>query len=219
MTVSRVRLIAVAALSLLIVGGCSVPGKGDPGVVAVYRGNVITEDNVLALDKVMSGELLAPPIAGEDLTLLLIGPQVVACAEQHGYGEYLTNDALASRARQWVSYTKQGRPIDVTVTPDGLGVVRVVEAINLLMHDPGDGFICLFAVLQDVEENAVISPRYGDFTMEAFSESIRDIDDYIQAHETELSFAQFLFWKGVDGFGLVEEGPVLAKRPEWISSE
>ncbi len=208
MTVSRFRFFAVAALSLLILGGCAVPGKGEPGVLAEYHDYVITDDDITAIQDAMD-ELFSGPNAGEDLTLLLIGPAVVGFAEQIGYKDDLSDEAIAERARQWVAYASQGQVGETTVTSAGLRVVRYVYALNLVMHD-ANGTLALINLVEDIEENAVFSPRYGDFTMEYFSASIQAISDYIAAHSTELSFAQFVMWKDINGFNLNE-------RPEWIS--
>jgi hypothetical protein len=209
MTVSRLRPLAVAVVTLIVLGGCAVPGKGEPGVAAEYRGNVITDQNITELRDVMGDELYSAPQAGEDLTLLLVGPDAVTFVEQLGYD--LSDDYVAGRAQQWISYSSKGQINDAVVTPACLAVVRVVDALNIMMHD-ADGLLALRSLVSDIEQNATFSPRYGDFSMENFSASIQAISDYIDQHETELSFAQFTLWQRVNGFNL-------SARPEWVSSE
>lgn len=206
MVVSRVR-VAVAIAGVLLLGGCAVPGKGEPGVVATYRGHVITDDDITALHNAMD-ELFSAPNVGEDLTLLLIGSEVVAIAEDVGYD--LSEEHVEDRAQAWVSYATWGQGGQVTLSSAAFEVVKVVEALNLVVHD-ADGTLALVALVQDIEDNGVFSPRYGDFTLDNFSESVGAISDFITTYETELSIAEFTAWRNINGFSVT--------RPDWVSSE
>jgi len=205
MTFSRLRRVALVLVAALALGGCGVPGKGDPGVVATYRDRVITDRDITAVYNALD-DLCAHPHAGEDLTLLLLGPEVVAIADELGLG--MTDEQLLDVSDLWIAYWSQGRS-GCTVTADAVEVVRIVEAINLLMHD-ADGVTALFGLVQDIEAYATISPRYGDFTLESFTESVHAISAFIEENELMLSAAQFSAWKDVNGFDM-------ADQPDWIS--
>lgn len=206
MTLSRFRAVALVATALLVLGGCAVPGKGEPGVVATYRDRVITDSDITTVQLSLN-DLYSGPNAGEDLTLLLMGQDAVAIADELGYGQ--TDQELLDMAGIWIAYATKGQVTDIKVTPRAIEVVRVVEAINLLMHDP-DGLIALTALVKDIEENSTISPRYGAFTVAAFGDSVDSISKFITKNEIDLSIAQFSVWKDVNGF-------VMTDQPDWIS--
>jgi hypothetical protein len=206
MTFSPLRTLALVAAALLALGGCAVPGMGEPGVAAVYRDRIVTDGDITSIRHAMD-DLYSGPNSGEDLTLLLIGPEVIAIADQLDLS--LTDDQLLEQAGIWITYATEGQVTDLGVTPGALEVVRIVEDVNLLMHDP-DGLIALTGLVQDIEDNSTISPRYGDFTLENFSNSVATISKYITENETGLSFAQFVVWKDINGF-------VMTNQPDWIS--
>ncbi|MCJ7826962.1 MAG: hypothetical protein MUP36_01800 [Demequinaceae bacterium] len=151
MTFMKFRGLVVTAAALLILGGCAVPGKGEPGIAAVYHDRVITEADISAV-RLGLNELESGPNAGEDLTLLLIGPQVVAFAEDLGYG--MTDEQIQTRADQWISMVTKGRTLNATITSGGGEVVRVIESMSLIMHD-ADGQLALIRLVQDIEKNAM----------------------------------------------------------------
>ncbi len=205
MTVSSLRSVTLMATALLVMGGCAVPGKGEPGVAAEYRDRVITEDDVTAI-RTGFDDLHTWVDAGEDLTLLLIGPEVVATAEQHELG--MTDDEVRSAANLWVSFVEGpwAEP-----SPGAKEIVRVVMSIFLLMEEPsGEGLEALFKLARDVEAHTVASPKYGEFTLTSFAESISAIIQYTEENQTGLGPAEFIVFKEVNGFSAMD-------GPDWIS--
>ena len=207
MKISRFRALALVTVAALVLGGCAAPGQGQPGVAAVFHDRVITNANIEALRAGLN-DLYSGPNAGEDVTLLLIGPEVVALADQLGLG--LTDAQLKSEAELWIAYATQGQVTPTTISPGAIEIVRVVEAINLLMHN-ADGELALIKLVTDVEANTVASPRYGKFTLKNFTTSIAAISKYIDDNSQGLAGAEYTQWKDVNGFDVTN-------TVDWISN-
>lgn len=208
MTANPLRSLPLIAVALLALAGCAVPGKGEPGVVAVYHDREITDADITAIRLGMN-ELCSGPNSGEDLTLLLLGPEVVALAEDLGYG--MTDEQLATQAEIWVSYENDPLCLNTELTTGALEVVRVVQYVAILMHEV-DGTLALIELVTDIDENATVSPRYGDFTLESFIDTIRVIEQDISDNTLVYGPAQFVAWKEINGFSVTDQ-------PDWISGE
>jgi hypothetical protein len=203
MTLSPLRTLAFVGALTLVLTGCAVPGEGAPGVAAVYRDRVITTADVNDLYTALDA-LYSRPHPGEDLTLLLIGPEAVTIAESLGVN---LSDAVARRdALLWMS-SQQGDLVEPT--PAVLEVAREVWAISYLINDP-DGLGALILLIQDVAANTVTSPRYGTFTLEGFSTSIGEISDFLATNGSGLGPAQWVAYRNVDGF-------TAEAVPDWLT--
>lgn len=199
------RAVALVAAVLCVVGGCAVPGKGDPGVAATYRDRVITEDDIASIHSGFE-DLSTEVDVGEDLTLLLIGPAVIEAAERRGFS--LTDDEATTAANLWVSFL-QGTWVEPTT--EVKEIVREVKAIAFLMDIPsGTGLEALEDVVKEVEANTVANPRYGDFTLVNFLGSLDSIYQYIDQNQADLGSSAFIMFKDVNGFSV-------AYDPDWIS--
>ena len=158
--VSRRIARVVAVLATLVLAACAVPGQGDPGVAATYGDRVVTNQQVLDYDQAFAD--LGTPATGPGvaLTLLLLGPEVIAAAEDRGFT--VTDDEAMIAAKAWMRYADR----DGTPTSDALDVVRAELAlIELLTTDAG--FAALEEITRGIEDDAVISPRHGAFTQGA----------------------------------------------------
>jgi hypothetical protein len=203
MTLSRLQPLALAGALVLLLSGCSVSGDGAPGVAAIYRDRVVTNDDVNQIYSALD-TLYSRPHPGEDLTLLLIGPEAVSIAQSLGVD--LSDPIARQDALLWMS-AQQGAQVEPDATV--LEVTREVRAIAYIINDP-DGLVALLRLVQDVEENTIASPRYGTFSLENFSDSIGEISDYLANDGPALGPAQFIAYRNVDGF--TAEAP-----PEWFA--
>ena len=203
MTLLRRRIVgAVAVLAALALSACAVPGQGDPGVAATYGDKVITNEQVVAMSKGYADLGAAPSGAGEALTMLLIGPDLVAKAEKLGMNA--SESKVQTAAEKWIAYNQQGG----TVTPEGLELVRDLLAVFYLLTSK-EGIAVLEQAALDAEEGVVASPRYGEFTVAQYSITVNEgITDVVAAGDT-LGALAFTPFQQVSGFA----GAV----PTWVS--
>jgi hypothetical protein len=205
MTHRAPRLLALGAAAVLALSGCATPGNGDPGVATTYRDRVITQADVTEVEAILR-DLGSPTHPGEALTLLLIGPEAVAIAQD--LGVEFTEAGLRADALMWMSAMKAPQ---VEPSPEVLELILQVRSIAYLMNDQeGDGVTQMIALVTDIQENSTTSPRYGNFTLKNFAESKSEIDEFVVENQQGLLGAIFLAYKDVDGFSAIS-------RPEWIS--
>jgi hypothetical protein len=193
---------AVAALATLALSACAVPGQGDPGVAATYGDRVITNQQVLNYGQAFVDLGTPATSPGVPLTLLLLGPEVIAAAEEEGFT--VTDVEAKIAARAWMHYADR----DGVPTPDALEVVRAELALIELLTTE-EGFAALEEITRGVENEAVVSPRNGAFTKQQFEATI--IDALNQAVSEKLGTDRVIFvaFYQVDG----TTGGV----PSWIS--
>ncbi len=200
--VSQRIAIAVAALATLTLSACAVSGQGDPGVAATYGDRVVTNQQVLDYGKVFVDFGTPATGPGVALTLLLLGPDLLSAAQEHGFT--VTDDEVTIAARVWARYGGQ----DGDPTPGMLAIAREELAlIHLLKTDAG--FAAVQEITRNVEDSAVISPRYGAFSGARFEQTI--VAALNEAISKELGTARVLFaaFYQLDGF----TQPI----PAWVS--
>jgi len=202
MTHLRPWPLAVVGALALVLTGCAVPGGGSPSVAAIYRDRVITTADVDDLFVTLDA-LGSQPDPGQDLTLLLIGPEAVTIAESLGVS--ISDDIARQDALMWMYV--EGSDL-AEPTPAMLEVTREVLAIAVIASDP-QGSVALMNLVQDVQANTVANPRYGTFTLDNFSSSIQDISDFLMQGGSSLGPAEFIAFMDVDGFST-------GARPEWM---
>ena len=203
MTLLRRRVVgAVAVLAALGLSACAVPGQGDPGVAATYGDRVVTNEQVVAMSKGYADLGTAPSGAGEALTMLLIGPDLVAEAERLGMSA--TDAKVQKAAEQWIAYNQQGG----AVTPEARELVHDLLAVFYLLTST-EGIAVLEKAGRDAEAGVVASPRYGEFTLAQYSATVNSgITDVVAAGDT-LGTLAFTPFQQVSGFA----GAV----PTWVS--
>jgi len=200
--VSRRIAAAAAALAILALSACAVPGQGDPGVAGTYGDRVVTNQQVIDTSRAFLDLGTSVDGNGAPLTLLLIGPDLISDAEKLGFR--VTEDELQSRADQWVAYAQHGGE----VTPAGLEVVHELMALLFLLTSD-EGAAALEQVADDAEAGIVASPRYGTFTRSRFDQAV--VAGINEAGDTPStpSAIFFIAFRQVNGF----DNPV----PAWIS--
>src|SRR5450759_1225085 len=119
MTLVRRRVVgAIAVFATLALSACAVPGQGDPGVAATYGDRVVTNQQVLDMNQAYTDLGTSSAAVGAPLTLLLVGPDLVAEATRLGMN--LSDEKVQTAAESWIAYNKNGG----TVTPEALQLVR-----------------------------------------------------------------------------------------------
>ena len=203
MTLLRRRIVgAVAVLAVLALSACAVPGQGDPGVAATYGDRVVTNEQVVAMSKAYADVGTAPSGAGEALTMLLLGPDLVAEAERLGMN---ASDAkLQKAAEKWIANNQQGG----TVTPEALELVRDLLAVYYLLTST-DGIAVLEQAGRDAEAGVVASPRYGEFTVAQYSATVNGGINDVVAGKSSLGELVFTAFRQVNGFA--------SAVPTWVS--
>lgn len=200
--VSRLRLTALALAATISLTACGAPGHGDPGVAAVYRDKVITQDDVFAVSDALDG-LYQSPHPGEALTLILIGPGAVAIAEEAGF--VLSDQDLISNAAAWQLASKG---LSTTPTRTQIELIRVTQSLEYI-NSEAELIPKLIALAQDIEANTVASPRTGQFLFVNFGATMGEAATLELELEGQL-VPGFIAYKDVDGFTAEE-------RPDWIS--
>jgi hypothetical protein len=193
---------AAAALATLALAACAVPGQGDPGVAATYGDRVVTNQDVLDYEQAFVDLGTPTTSPGVALTLLLLGPEVIAAAEERGFT--VSDDEGMIAAKAWMRYAdREGKP-----TPGALEVVRTELAlIDLLTTE--SKYAALKEISLGIEDDAVISPRHGPYTQDQLEATI--IDALNVAVDEQLGTEDLLFvaFYQVDG--------TTGELPSWIS--
>jgi hypothetical protein len=200
--VSRRIAVAVAALATLALAACSVPGQGDPGVAATYGDRVVTNQQVLDMSQAYADLGTAPGGVGEPLTMLLLGPDLIAEAEELGL---VVSDAkLQNAAENWIAYNERGG----TVTPEALTLVHDLLAVFYLLTSD-EGVAVLEQAGIDAEAGVVASPRYGAFTNAAYYATLLNGYNEVTNDSGALGVLLFVPFGQVNGFA--------GEIPSWIS--
>jgi hypothetical protein len=203
MTLLRRRIVgAVAILATLALSACAVPGQGDPGVAATYGDRVVTNQQVLDMNQAYVDLGTASSGAGEPLTMLLLGPDLIS--EANNLGMVMSDEKLTTAAREWIAYNQHGG----TVTPESLELVHDLYALFYLLTST-NGNAVLEQVGSDAQAGVVASPRYGAFTSAQYIQSINAGINDVVAGKATLGDLLFVPLKQVSGFA----GP----SPTWIS--
>ncbi len=203
MTVLRRRIVgAIAVFAALALSACAVPGQGKPGIAATYGDRVVTNQQVLDMSRAYVDLGTAPKSAGEPLTMLLLGPDLVAEAENMGMN--LTDDKVENAAEDWIAYNQNGG----TVTPEVLELVRDLYSLFYLFAST-DGVAILEKAGADAEAGVVASPRYGAFTSAQYIKTVNAGLNDVIAGKAALGDLLFVPFKQVSGFASVS--------PTWVS--
>jgi len=200
MTQSRVRRLIAATVTAaaLTVSGCAVPGQeADPGVAAQYDARTLTNAQVNDVYQawVVDTEGAEVPTQRRSIiTIELMAPQLVVAAEEAGYP--ISDDQALTYAIQWIRFAgiEEGEPSQQLVE-----TVRAIFALAVLAVVEPE-LETLRQIAQDVEDNAVFSPRSGEFSTETFLTSVTSALDYAASQ----NLGPFFFTAFVNVNGLVE---------------
>lgn len=169
MTVAHIRrLLAVATLSVLALTACAVPGQeGAPGVAAIYHGATITNEQVESVYQAWVVDTEARDTANrrQVLTIELLRPQLLEAAAELGY-EVKREDA-EEYARQWLRFHGLGGE----PSEEMIDATHGIFALALIAFSQPD-YSVLTEIAEDVEANAVLSPRSGVFSAQTFLASV-----------------------------------------------
>lgn len=203
MTLLRRRIAgAVAVLTTLALSACAVPGQGDPGVAATYGDRVVTNQQVFDMSQAYLDIGTASSGVGEPLTMLLLGPDLIAQAEK--LGMVVSDDMLKSKTQEWIGYSQNGG----TLTPATVELVHGLLAIYYLLTST-DGVAVLEKAGTDAEAGVVASPRYGAFTRAQYALTVNGGINDVVAGKATLGDLLFVPFKQVSGFA--------GASPTWVS--
>jgi hypothetical protein len=193
---------AVVALATLTLAACAVPGQGNPGVAATYGDRVVTNQQVLDMSQAYADLGTAPSGVGEPLTMLLLGPDLIAEAEELGL--VVSDATLQNAAENWIAHNERGG----TVTPEALTLVHDLLAVFFLLTTY-EGIAVLEQAGIDAEAGVVASPRYGAFTNAAYYATLLKGYNEVAADPGALGVLLFVPLGQVSGF--------TGEVPSWIS--
>lgn len=188
----RSRL-AVAALGVLALAGCAVPGQAAAaGVAAEFDGTTVTNEQVDAIFSAWvqgtDGALIAS--RSEVLTMeMLHDPLLAACAEA-GTPIY-TSDARRL-AEDW--FTSEG----ITTPPSDAFVHSFESQFALAVLALSGGDAALLDIINSAAADATVSPRVGDVDVDAFLSSI--INAASEAQQQNLGARSYIPFQHVNAF-------------------
>jgi len=200
------RLLAGAvAGSALLLAGCAVPGQpAQAGTAAEVDGTVLTNEHVSALYDVWLEEIGNPANRRQVITMEMMREPLAAHAEEIEFQH--TRAQARAQAEGFLSL--QGvseEPSEDLV--DAFEAALLLAAFTVLPEDTS----VIQSVAEEVEATAVTNSRTGDFSAEAFMQSLTVTSEKAVAAANQGVPAWFLEFNDV--VGLVEpESP-------WIASE
>ncbi|PKQ25828.1 MAG: hypothetical protein CVT64_07215 [Actinobacteria bacterium HGW-Actinobacteria-4] len=189
----RVLAVAVAAAALSL-AACAPPGQeGQPGVAAVYNGTTFTNSDLDAVHEAWrvgtNGNDV--PRRQQILTIELMREPAIEAVRELGYT--FSDQEISALAAQWLEYLR----VDAEPTGEFALAVEGVYAIAALVAlDPSMQVI--YGIAVDVEESAVLSPRSGSFTANAFMKSVEDARTAAIAQDLGSRF--YIEFQHVNGF-------------------
>lgn len=195
----------VAALAALALAGCTVPSQDlAPGVAFSYQGKAVTNAEIddLARSWDPDGDGVAIAFRRNMLTLELLADDLLAKADELTDGQLAITDEIATaQATKWLAVKEDGGE----PSPELIRSFRVVLALYVVYSFDTDGSV-LAAIAHNAEQDAVVSPRSGAFSAQAFLASASNAagtaynwqQTGATPQEQELSYVAFAI---VNGFG------------------
>lgn len=207
----RLRL-AFAALTaaVLALSACAVPGQpGNPGVAGILGDHEVTNQQLDQINQAWLDETYGedvPTSRRHILTVELMRPQLMEAMTELGYE--IDGEAAAT---QWLSFARsRGMQADretaeqITPLEPSPELVHSVEsylALAVLSWTQPDQSI-LRAIAEDVENNAVLSPRSGEFSAEQFLAELLRAESAVLSQQLEIVF--YTEFQHVTGFSEAE---------------
>lgn len=157
----------VAALVALALAGCTLPSQDlAPGVAFSYHGNVATNTQIddLARSWDPDGDGVAIAFRRNALTLELLADDLLAKADELTEGQLAITETIArEQATKWLAVKEDGGE----PSPELVRSFRIVLALYVVYTFDVDGSV-LADIAQKVEQEAIVSPRSGVFSADAF---------------------------------------------------
>lgn len=193
------KRVALAALLVLGLAGCAIPGQElDPGTAMIVEGREVTFDQIDATydSWLQSTQGKVKVTRRQVATIEAIREPVLAAAQPtlDQLNFELTDSFVRDRAREW--YSLQGIP-NAEISDHVLEAVRVVLALNIVVQNDPDGMTTV-GVIQQVESSIVASPRLGEFDLQRFFDSL--IQALQKADRDQLGQFSYTTLVSVDGF-------------------
>lgn len=189
------RPLAILAACALVLTGCAVPGQGGaPGVTATYAGETVTSAHLDALAAAWEEDSDGNVIFDRRqlATLEVLGPEALVAAEAAAYPITVGDAKIFAQA--WFEYVGVTDP---EVSDQVAESMRDLLAIYVLSFGE-DTQATLTDIAARVEDQGVFSPRVGEFTATALTESIAAAQT--SATNTGLGNYSFIAYAQVSGF-------------------
>ncbi len=207
MTPPRLRLtFAALAATVLALSACAVPGQpANPGTAAILGNHEVTNQQLDRISQAWVEDthgLQVPPSRRHILTVELMRPHLEQALVELGFE--VDGEAAAS---QWLAYVQArgqqaGAPqaeliVPEQPSPELVNSVMAYAALAIIAWTEPD-HERLRAIAEDVEANAVLSPRSGQFSAELFVEELRRAEASVLAQQLQVVF--YTEYQNVNGF-------------------
>lgn len=203
MSVRHRVLSGVLAGAAVLLAGCAVPGQpAGPGAAAVYEGETLSNERIVALQEAWEDEAAEPAGRRNVITLELMREPLLAATDQIGYEYHRT---MAVQQAQMVLRVQgiQGEPSEELV--DAIEGAFLLAAFTLVPEDTS----VLQSVAEQVEAEAVVSPRSGEFSAEQFMATAYQAVEIATQEANQGSPVWFVNFNDVNGL-VTPESPWLA---------
>lgn len=190
------RLVAVPliALSVAALGGCATVGQpGDPGVAATWGSTVVTTAEVGDWTGA-SADLGLFVDPGAAVSLLLLQPSVEEYAAAHDLT--VTDADIEADITAWFALQEAK---DREITPEMIEVFRTTALLGASLEE-AEFIDVLVEAMGGIEDKAVISPLYGDFSPELFAQRINQASQTVGTDGAGLGEIAYVSFVAVSGF-------------------
>lgn len=186
MTLHRPRAAVLAATVIaLVLTACAPPGQpGDPGVAATYDGYTITNARIDAVYQAWLDDTQGKDVANrrQVLTIELLRPALLKAST--ALGTTVHRAQAEAFAKAWIRFKGlKGDP-----SPAMVDAVQGIIALTVVAYQDPDHAI-LRKLSDDAAKSAIISPREGVYSTDAFLTTV----DAALASAQNQSLGQFSF--------------------------
>lgn len=205
MSIRHRALAGVLAGAAVLLAGCAMPGsEGAPGTAAAFEGRVISNERVTTLQDVWRDEAGSSASRNNVVTLELMREPLIVATDQIGF------DYHRSQARQQAQLVMRVQGVDAEPSEDLVDAMEsafLLAAFTLLPEDTS----VLESVAQQVEEEAAVSPRSGEFSAAVFLTSAQSAMDAATAEANQGSPVWVVSFSSVTG--------MVPPDAPWLASE
>lgn len=205
MSVRRRVLSGLLAGAAVLLAGCAVPGQpAGPGAAAAYEGETLTNARVTSLQEAWDEEAGESAGRRNVITLELMREPLLAATDEIGYDYHRT---LAVQQAKLLLRMQgiNAEPSEELV--DGVEAAFLLAAFMLIPEDTS----VLQSIAEQVEADAVTSPRSGDFSAERFMETAQQTLQVATDQANQGSPTWFVTMTNVNGLSAADS--------PWLANE
>lgn len=196
-------LSGILAGAAVLLAGCAVPGQSAaPGTAAAYDGTTLTNERIAALETAWDEEAAEPAGRRNVITLELMREPLLAATDQIDYEYHRT---MAVQQAQ-LALRMQG--VDAEPSEDFVDAIESAFLLAAFTLIPEDTSV-LQSVAEQVEAEAVLSPRSGEFNADQFMATTAAAVEVATQEANQGSPIWFVNFNNVNGL-VPPESPWLA---------